>query len=264
MKTWRLLDLETHDAFMNMAIDEAILISRTKGEVPNTLRFYRWKPSTVSIGRFQKVENEVNVENLKELGVDVVRRISGGGTVYHDETDEVTYSVTANPEDMGASDITEVYSRIYAAITESLRMLGITADYNPGDKKNCPNLMVQGKKISGSAQANKGTVVLQHGTLLLGIDLPRMFTLLRVPWANSCMQVVDVAKRKITSVELELGHRITYDTAVSALMHGFKVVFNISLKQGELTTQEKQLAQKLYKEKYQTKEWNYDAKAPSI
>ena len=205
MQTWRILKLETYDAFMNMAIDEAILRSRVAGEVPNTLRFYRWKPSAVSIGRFQKLENEVILDNCRKLGVDVVRRISGGGTVFHDEANEVTYSVIASTRDIGTNDLAEVYGKIYAAINEALRMVGIASDYSPGDVKNCPNLTVKGKKISGSAQANKSGVVLQHGTLLMDVDLPKMFKVLRVPWANSCMQVVNVAKGKITSIQQRIG-----------------------------------------------------------
>jgi lipoate---protein ligase len=267
MNTWRIIKLETYDAFMNMAVDEAILHERVNERVPNTLRFYRWRPSAVSIGRFQKTLNEVNIENCNKLGVNVVRRISGGGTVYHDSEGEVTYSVVAKIEDMGSKDITEVYSKIYSAISEALRMIGITADYSPGDAKNCPNLTVNGKKISGSAQSNKSGIVLQHGTLLLDVDLPHMFTLLRVPWANSCMQVVSVAKGKITSVRGELGHSVTPETAVNAIAHGFTVALNIPVienvqsTESELTPEERELAEKLYTEKYLTKEWNFEGKS---
>ena len=266
MQTWRILKLETHDAFMNMAIDEAILRNRVAGSVPNTLRFYRWKPSAVSIGRFQKLENEVILENCRKLGVDVVRRVSGGGTVFHDETGEVTYSVTAPAQDMGTNDVAEVYGKIYAAISEALRMVGIASDYSPGDVKNCPNLTVKGKKISGSAQANKRGVVLQHGTLLMDVDLPKMFTMLRVPWADSCMKVVNVAKGKITSVQHELGHPLTAETAVNAIAHGFavtlnmQVVENVQSLQEQLTNEERKLAEQLCKEKYSTSEWNFEGK----
>ncbi len=266
MNIWRVLRLESHNAFMNMAIDEAILHERVAEKVPNTLRFYRWKPSAVSVGRFQKIPNEVNFENCSKLGVDVVRRISGGGTVYHDSEGEVTYSVVAKTEDMGSKDIAEVYTKVYAAISEALRMIGITADYSPGDAKNCPNLTVNGKKISGSAQANRSGIVLQHGTILLEVDLPRMFTLLRVPWADSCMRVVNVAKGKITSVKGELGHAVTPESAVNAIAHGFTVALNMQVIEnvqstaGELTRQEQELSEKLYKEKYSTKEWNFKGK----
>ena len=258
-----MIDLETNNAFMNMAIDEAILQSRIAGNVPNTIRFYRWNPSAVSIGRFQEIEKEVYPENCKKIGVDMVRRISGGGTVYHDSESELTYSVIAKTEDLDVHDVASVYSRVYAAIDEALRLLGIAADYNEGDLKNCPNLTVNKRKISGSSQVNKGGVVLQHGTLLLNVDLPRMFTLLRVPWANSCMQVVDVAKKKITSLQDELRHPINIETVKNALLHGFKTVFNMQVNIEQLTEFELTLAKRLCEEKYSSDKWNLQGKVAS-
>ena len=154
-----------------MAIDEAILTARVADKVPNTLRFYRWQPSAVSIGRNQNPEAEVYLDAAKQLGVDVVRRPSGGGTVYHDFEGEVTYSVIAKTADLGTADITTVYTKIYGAITDALRLLGVPADFSSGDAKNCPNLTVNGKKISGSSQTITRGVVLQHGTILRSVDL---------------------------------------------------------------------------------------------
>ncbi len=241
---------------MNMAIDEAMLTARTIDRIPNTLRLYRWKPSTASIGKNQNPENELQLENCRKLGVDVVRRISGGGTVYHDARDEVTYSLIANTSDLGVKDITAVYAKVYSGIRDALRILGLTADFCEGDAKNCPNLTVKGKKISGSSQANKRETVLQHGTLLLDVDLEKMFTLLRVPWAKTCMEVVGVAKNKITSLKDELGHAVSGETASNALATGFKNALSIQLVEGELTAFEVELAQKLCREKYATDDWN--------
>ncbi|MCD6445436.1 lipoate--protein ligase family protein [Candidatus Bathyarchaeota archaeon] len=257
MKSWRLLKLETYNAFMNMAIDEAVLKARIEGFVPNTLRFYRWKPSAVSIGRFQKIENEVLLENCKKQGVDVVRRITGGGTVYHDANDEITYSVVANKNDMGATDITSVYMKIYAGLAEALKILGIKADFNQGDAKHCPNLTINGKKISGSAQCHKGDFVLQHGTLLIGVNLQRMFTFLRVPWARTCMEVVEVAKRKITSIKDELAREVSIKEVYQALVDGFQKALKIELVEGDLTERELKLAEKLCEKKYLTETWNF-------
>ena len=152
MDTWRLLPLETNNAAMNMAIDEAILNARIAGQVPNTLRFYRWQPSAVSIGKNQNPENEIYLDACKQLGVDVVRRISGGGTVYHDFEGEVTYSVVAKSCRFGHSDITTVYMKIYEAITDALRLLGVPADFSSGDAKNCPNLTLTAKKSLAAAK----------------------------------------------------------------------------------------------------------------
>ena len=260
MDTWRLLPLQTSNAFLNMAIDEAILTARISGQVPNTLRFYRWQPSTVSIGKNQNPENEVYLDACRQQDVDVVRRISGGGTVYHDFEGEVTYSVTAKTADLGTADITTVYFKIYEAITDALRLLGIPADFSSGDAKNCPNLTVNGKKISGSSQTITRGVVLQHGTLLRSVDLPKMFTLLKLKNA-SCTQAMDIAKRKITSIQNELGHGVMPETISNALAQGFKAILKIHLEPSELTPYELELAQKLSKEKYSKAEWNLNVTA---
>ena len=192
MDTWRLLPIKTNNAAWNMAIDEAILQARIADKVPNTLRFYRWQPSAVSIGRNQNPSSEVYLETAKQLGVDVVRRASGGGAVYHDFEGEVTYSVVAKVSDLGSADVTTVYTKIYGAVTDALRLLGVPADFSSGDAKNCPNLTVNGKKISGSSQTISRGVVLQHGTVLVNVNLPKMFQLLQlkgVPLAKPLISV---------------------------------------------------------------------------
>ena len=259
MDTWRLLPLETNNASMNMAIDEAILNSRIDGEVPNTIRFYRWHPSAVSIGKNQKPEKELDLDECKELGVDVVRRISGGGAVFHDFEGEVTYSVVGKTSDLGNADVTTVYFRIYEAITDALRLLGIPADFSGGDARNCPNLTVGGKKISGSSQTITHGVVLQHGTILRSGDLAIMFRLLKLK-DLSCTLAADIGKRKITSIQQELGHPISPDTIANALEQGFKAILKIQLDQGELTPNEVDSTRKLFEEKYATKEWNFGGK----
>lgn len=255
MDTWRLLPLSTNSAAMNMAIDEAIMQARIADEVPNTLRFYRWQPSAVSVGRNQQPQNEVYLDAAKQIGVDVVRRISGGGTVYHDFKDEVTYGVIAKVADLGSADVPSVYVRIYGAITDALRLLGVPADFSGGNAKNCPNLAVSGKKISGSSQFISRGVVLQHGTVLVGVDLPKMFQLLQFRGV-SCSQAADIGKRKITSIQDELGHKISPGTVANALAQGFKALLKIQLLEGDLTAAEKAAAEKLRKEKYSTLEWN--------
>ncbi len=242
-----------------MAIDEAILQARVADKIPNTLRLYRWQPSAVSVGRNQNPAEQVYLDAAEKLGVDVVRRPSGGGTVYHDFEGEVTYAVVAKTADLGNADVTSVYTKIYSCVKDALRILGTGSDFNGGDAKNCPNLTIGGKKISGSSQTITRGVVLQHGTLLRSVDYERMFQLLQLKGA-SCSQAADVARHKITSLEAELGHKISPDTIANALSQGFRIMLKVNMEQGELTEYEKELAAKLYKEKYSTKEWNQSGK----
>lgn len=257
MNDWRLLKLETHNAFMNMAIDEAMLQTRIAGKVPNTLRFFRWQPSAVSIGRFQEVDREILLENCRKNGVDVVRRISGGGAVYHDHDGEITYSITVATQDLGTEDIFTAYNRICNGLIEAIKEVGINADFNPGNPKNCPNVSVNGRKISGSAQSHRSRVLLQHGTFLLDVDLKKMFTFLNVPWAKTCMEVINVAEKKITSIRQELKSNVSVKEAYNALVKGFEKSFGIMLKEDTLTDYEQYLAEKLCKEKYSTDDWNF-------
>ncbi|HVP41338.1 MAG TPA: biotin/lipoate A/B protein ligase family protein [Candidatus Krumholzibacteriaceae bacterium] len=257
MTRWRLLKLETYDAATNMAIDETILRSRIRGKAPNTIRFYRWTPSAVSIGKFQNVHNEVNLENCEKYGVDVVRRITGGGAVYHDSQDEITYSVVVGREDLRTEDVTAAYNKICNGLTNTLDLLGVKADFNPGDPKNCPNITVNGRKISGSAQSFKSGVVLQHGTLLLSVNLEKMFTYLRVPWAKTCMEIVNVAERKITSLKKELEAEIGIEQAYAALVKGFQNALEMDLSESVLTPEEKETTAKLRTEKFANKNWTF-------
>lgn len=261
MTAWRLLKLETNDAFTNMAIDEAIVTARIEGRVPNTLRFYRWNPSAVSIGRFQNVFNEVNVQNCRRHNIDIVRRITGGGTVYHDFEGEITYSVVVKEEDLESQDVVVAYRKICNGLIEAAKILGVKAEFNPGDPRNCPNITINAKKISGSAQFHKGGVLLQHGTFLLDVNLTKMFTFLKVPWAKTITDVICVAKEKITSIKHELASNISLEEAHQALIEGFQKAFNMEFKQEENPTiYEQKLAETLRREKYSKDKWNLEGK----
>jgi lipoate-protein ligase A len=256
MITWRLLNPKTSDGYTNMAIDEAILLARIKGVVPNTLRFYRWNPSAVSVGRFQNVESEVQLDTCKSQNVDVVRRMTGGGTVYHDSRDEITYSVVASTQDLGTTDIGSLYAKLYVGLAEALRILGVKSDFNAGTLRACPNLTVQGRKISGSAQTHRAGVVLQHGTLLLNVNFERMFAFLRVPPARTRTEVINVARDRITSINAELRKRVSVEEVTTSLTEGFSLALYIRPVEAEMTRYELDLATKLKMEKYGKDEWN--------
>ncbi len=255
------MKLRVADAFTNMAIDEAILRARIEEAVPNTIRFYQWRPSAVSIGRFQDVFQEVYVENCEKHGVDIVRRISGGGAVYHDCSGEITYSAVVSEKDLGSEDVVAAYHLMCNGLVEASKILGVRADFNLGDPKRCPNITISRRKISGSAQSRKRGVLLQHGSFLLDLDLEKMFTFLRVPWAQSLTDVLSIAQKRLTSIKQELGSTVSKAAACQALIAGFQRALNIQLIEGELTSYEQSLAEKLRREKFVTDKWNLKGKA---
>ena len=125
-----------------------------------------------------------------------------------------------------------------------------------GDVKNCPNLAVNGKKISGSAQTVKREIIQQHGTLLVSVNLEKMFKLLRIGNLD-CNSATQIGKRKITSIQNELKHEISVKTVENALMQGFKAILKINLENDTLTNTELTIAKKLYESKYLTDNWNH-------
>jgi lipoate-protein ligase A len=195
--------------------------------------------------------------------VDVVRRITGGGAVYHDSQAEITYSVITAKKSLRSSDLTGIYTRIYAGIVEAMSRLGITVDFNRGNLKTCPNLTVQGRKISGSAQSHKKGVILQHGTLLLDCDLRRMFTFLRVPWAKTNWEVISCAEQRITSLKAVLRQEVTNEEVIEALTEGFQHTLG-KLCKSHLTCSELKLADKLFQMKYSKAQWNFSGTHEAI
>jgi len=248
------MGLEVNDAYMNMAVDEAICRLRSQGKSPNTIRLYRWKPSAVSIGYFQILEQEVNLDACKRLGVDVVRRMTGGGAVYHSYEGEVTYSVIVNQDHPKIPrDILKSYELICGGITLALKYLGINAEFKPIN-----DIDVNGKKISGNAQTRRWNIVLQHGTILLDTDIRTMFMVLKVSKEKISDKLLKSAEERVTTIRGELGRKVSFDETTEALKLAFPKVFDVKLVENGLSREEKELALKLRREKYGTPRWIFN------
>ena len=254
VEEWRIMGLDVNDAYMNMAIDEAICRLRSRGKSPNTIRLYRWKPSAVSIGYFQVLEQEVDAEACKRFGVDIIRRNTGGGAVYHSYEGEVTYSVIVNQDHQTIPrDILKSYEVICSGIVLAMENLGIKADFKPIN-----DIDVNGKKISGNAQTRRWNVVLQHGTILLDTDIRTMFTVLKVTKEKISDKLIKSAEERVTTIRRELGRKVTFKEVVDALKLAYPKVFGVKLVESSLNQEEKELATRLRKEKYNTPEWIYN------
>ena len=127
---WRLIPFEYRAAAMNMALDETVSNGIAAATSPPTIRFYGWRPSAVSIGRFQNLRDEVDLDRCRELGIEFVRRRTGGGAVFHDSDGEITYSLIA-PEDLMPEDINAAYKEICGYIVSALAGLGVEAKFAP-------------------------------------------------------------------------------------------------------------------------------------
>ena len=249
MEEWRLLVGEG-DAYWNMALDEALLELRREGRSPDTLRLYVFKPSAVTIGYFQKIGEAVDLEYAERAGIPVVRRATGGGSVYHDERGEITYSI-ATTVDKVPRAIVESYRHICRGLVYALEELGLEAEFVPVN-----DVVVRGRKISGSAQLRRGRGVLQHGTLMYATDLEILARVLRVPREKLAARGISSIYERVTTASRELGRRVTREEVVEALKKGFERALGVRLVPGSLTGEELELARELV-EKYRSREWNF-------
>ena len=244
---WRLIIDKARDAYTNMAIDLAL----TKLNKIPTLRLYQWDPAAVSIGYFQSLKEEVDIQKCDQLGIDYVRRVTGGGAVFHDK--ELTYSFTIDEKNKFVPEnIKEFYEIICAAIINELKEINIDADYVPLN-----DLVVNGKKISGCAQTRKFKKILQHGTLLMDVDVDKMFSVLKVPDEKIKDKLIKNVKERVTSLNKESDKKVNFRDLCKVLKKGFEDYFHIKFKKSEFSSEELDLAEKIRKEKFSKKSWNF-------
>ena len=235
---------EKHKAFWNMALDESLLM-HLKDAGP-TLRLYGWNPAAVSIGYFQSLEEEVNVEKAKEMGVDLVRRITGGGAVYHKW--ELTYSIVLPPP---KGKILDSYKLIEKGLIEAFKIFGVEAKYS-----GINDIEVNGKKISGNAQTRKYGGLLQHGTILMDVNVVEMFSLLKVPNEKLKDKMIKSVKERVTSLSA-LGVDVEFQELQNIVAEGFKKALDAELYEEKLGREIIKKAKELEVHKYATKEWLY-------
>jgi lipoate-protein ligase A len=247
----RLLETGFHDCYYNMGLDEALLESVAAGAMP-ALRFYGWNPPAVSIGCFQGLTEEVDVEACARRGFDITRRISGGGAVLHKS--ELTYSIILPLEHpLAKKDLNESYITLCAGLIEGLRMLGIDAVFS-----GINDILVGGKKVSGSAQTRRPGCLLLHGTVILDNDLDEMFEVLKVPREKMKGKVLSAGvKERVTSVRALLGRALPFDEALHVFREGFAAAAGLTYTKSSPLLHEEKRALELAAEKFSAQEWIY-------
>ncbi|HIE18232.1 TPA: lipoate--protein ligase family protein [Candidatus Bathyarchaeota archaeon] len=253
MEKWRLLEIEYPSrAGLNLAIDEALLRQTAKNKGSPIVRFWRNRNAAV-IGYSQCVEAEVNLELCRVRRIQIVRRITGGGAVYHD-LGNLNYSIVigSNHPLMSRLDIQESYKVFLFGIVECLKKFGVNPSIDPSN-----SLLVQDRKISGSAQARKRGIILHHGTILVNSNLNLLSEVLK-PQKKPSRQIGVPSKRgPVTNLSDEVTGKISMQAVKESLRRSFEEVFSVKTVRSTLTSEERKVSQILYDEKYSRKEWNF-------
>jgi lipoate-protein ligase A len=263
--TWRLLfDAPARGAW-NMAVDEVLLDRVAAGTGPPTLRFYGWKPACLSLGFFQPFE-AVDVDGCRRLGVEVVRRPTGGRAILHDR--ELTYSIALPASALGHDGgVLPSYYRLSLALQDGLQRLGVPATLAPEsaasipamhgpvcfDRPSAHEILLHGRKLVGSAQMRRAGALLQHGSILIEPRIDRLAACLNLP--NDARAIEDgVAGLAEVGVTEPVG-------IASAIAEGVAARFGVSLIEGQLRSGEAEAAQALAAAKYQSARWT-ERRAP--
>jgi lipoate-protein ligase A len=267
-RAWRLLCSGHADAFLNMAVDEAILLAVAEGAAAPTLRLYGWRPPGVSLGYFQPLAREIDAEACRRHGYDIVRRPTGGRAILHD--DEVTYSVCVRQADVPGGDrILASYRWISRGIEAAFASLGLGTTFGGNGSRDggkalpaaCfakaarADMVVDGRKIVGSAQTRRRGAILQHGSIPLSLDFETIADVMpgrpeaRTPAAAALAGAA-------TSVSAALGRPVTFDELCESLVRGFEAALSVRLVERDLSADERETAQRLRRDKYATDAWN--------
>jgi lipoate-protein ligase A len=221
---WNILDTGAAAGSYNMAHDLELLERHAAGELDRPiLRFYSWAPPAVSVGRHQRPERFLDLDACRELGIDVVRRPTGGGAILHEH--EVTFSVIARYEFLGCSSVIAVFRLLGGAIAEGLRVSGIEArlvelpEAPAALFRNQPlcfavkaacDIEVDGRKLVGCAQLHRDRAVLQQNSLPLRIDREKCRRVFQGKEPNHC-----------TDIESVLSRIVSPSDVIAAIAHGF-------------------------------------------
>jgi lipoate-protein ligase A len=255
-----------------MAIDEAVFLHCRSKASPPTLRFYGWQSPAVSVGYFQDIHKDIDLEACRRLSVNVVRRPTGGKAVFHDG--DFTYALVALDHDHGfPPDILGTYRLISRCLFRGLAELGIEADMavegRPREdipaKASCfalPSkyeLLVKGRKLCGSAQVRSQGTFLQHGSLLVDFDPFRTYELM-IPHDQDRDDQIARLQQSVTSLCDHLDPPPTMAEICRVMKKGFETILGIQLVEDHLTKEEANLKTLLLEQKYQNEEWTLKGK----
>jgi len=259
--TWRLLiDAHARGAW-NMGVDEVLLDGVALGTAPPTVRFYQWQPACLSLGYFQP-PSVVNLEGCRTLGVDVVRRPTGGRAILHDR--ELTYSVAMPVARLGHDQaVLSSYRRLSLGILVGLRALQVPVSLAPAaigtgpehgpacfDRASANELLLHGRKLVGSAQVRRNGAVLQHGSILFEPQVERLSACLHLP---EDQQPPGYLGSHLAGL-CEVGAFKVRDVA-SAVGRGLAEQFGIQLEPGALEPAEAEAAGRLAASRYADAAW---------
>ncbi|WP_414837940.1 biotin/lipoate A/B protein ligase family protein [Candidatus Nanosalina sp. VS9-1] len=243
---WRIINEGEYSEAMHHAIDEVLADKMEKGEMRPTLRFWYRKNPSVPFGRFQSFEDEVEVDYAEENGIEVVRRITGGGAMFAEPGNVITYSIYI-PKDQVPEDVEQSYRELDNFAVEALQDLGVEASYRPLN-----DIEHEDGKLGGAAQLRKNDSVLHHTTMSYDLDTEEMLRVLRIGKEKVSDKAVKSAEKRVSRITDHIDS--SREEVIEKIIEKF--VEGKEYEEGGLSEDELSRAEKLAEEKFCSSDWN--------
>ena len=243
---WRLIHGGPHSPALHMALDEAITDEVAAGRCAPTLRVWEWASPAVVIGRFQSLRNEVDPDGAQRHGIEVVRRVTGGGAMFIEPGNTITYSLSAPASLVEGMSFEESYAFMDAWVLDALRTLGIEAWYQPLN-----DIASRSGKIAGAAQMRRGKAVLHHVTMAYDIDAAKMLEVLRIGREKLSDKATQSAVKRVDPLRSQTG--LAREAVIERMIGTFRA--HHGLQAGTLGEEELRRAQELLRDKFATPGW---------
>jgi len=243
---FRVIETGPHGGRESTAFDQALIDARQQNRIPDTIRFIRFRPSAL-IGIHQYLSHEIKLDYCHGHGIEVGRRITGGGSLYLDEG-QIGWELVFDRTTFGPLDLAEVTRRICEAFALGLNKLGVSARYRPRN-----DIEVDGRKISGTGGFFDGNLIFYQGTLLIDFDPAKIGACLNVPAKKLAKRGLETAAKRVITMREVLGDRLPdLPTIYDGLLAGFAEGLSIAPQWSAITPYEEELAGRLYREEIGT------------
>jgi len=249
---WRLLDDGIHDAQHHFAVEETIARQLDAGQSPPTLRLRQVNPA-VFIGVHQNTWDEVDVDYCRKNNIQIVRRMNGGGAVYH-EMGSFCFSAFF-PRELFTQSDQELYRLFAEPVIRTLADYGILGEFGGRN-----DILTGNRKIYGSAQFSWYSAFVQSGTFLVNMNfeaMERSLTPHRLKFMGKTARSIN---ERVTSLSREVGRTVDTREVMKVFSNHFASTFGFILTPGDLSANEQKLALELFKSKYCTEQWNFGSK----
>lgn len=243
---WELIHTGAQSPALHMALDQVLTDEVSAGRRGPTLRIWEWGAPAVVMGRFQSLRNEVDSEAAQRHGITVVRRISGGGAMFIEPGNTITYSIYAPASMVEGLDFQQSYALMDSWVIQALADLGIAASYQPLNDITSP-----GGKIAGAAQARRGKAVLHHVTMAYDIDADKMLQVLRIGREKLSDKGTTSAGKRVDPLRSQTG--LSREQVIARMIETFTSLYG--LQTGTISADELGRAQALVEEKFAQPGW---------